>query len=66
MEITFRLDPEETFIVDNTGVLHARKGYSGTGKQWLQGCYADKDDLNSAFHSLRNSLANDTHNEAWY
>jgi gamma-butyrobetaine dioxygenase len=64
MEITFRLDPGESFIVDNTRVLHARKGYSGTGKRWLQGCYADKDGLNSAFHSLKNSLAKETHNEA--
>jgi gamma-butyrobetaine dioxygenase len=64
MEITFRLDPGESFIVDNTRVLHARKGYSGTGKRWLQGCYADKDGLNSAFHSLKKSLAKETHNEA--
>ena len=64
MEITFRLNPGESFIVDNTRVLHARKGYSGTGKRWLQGCYADKDGLNSAFHSLKKSLAEETHNEA--
>ena len=64
MEITFRLNPGESFIVDNTRVLHARKGYSGTGKRWLQGCYADKDGLNSAFHSLKKSLAKETHNEA--
>ena len=64
MEITFRLDPGESFIVDNTRVLHARKGYSGTGKRWLQGCYADKDGLNSAFYSLKNSLTKETPNEA--
>ena len=64
MEITFRLDPGESFIVDNTRVLHARKGYSGTGKRWLQGCYADKDGLNSASHSLKKSLTKETHNEA--
>lgn len=64
MEITFRLDPGESFIVDNTRVLHARKGYSGTGKRWLQGCYADKDGLNSAFYSLKKSLTKEPHNEA--
>lgn len=48
MEVSFRLDPGEAFIVDNTRVLHARKAYSGTGKRWLQGCYADKDGLRSA------------------
>jgi gamma-butyrobetaine dioxygenase len=53
MEVVFRLEPGEAFIVDNTRVLHARKAYSGTGKRWLQGCYADKDGLRStrdAFH----------------
>ncbi len=47
MEVTFRLEPGESFLVDNTRVLHARKGYSGAGTRWLQGCYADKDALYS-------------------
>lgn len=47
MEVTFRLEPGESFLVDNRRVLHARKGYSGSGKRWLQGCYADMDSLNS-------------------
>jgi len=53
MEVTFRLNPGEAFIVDNTRVLHARKGYSGEGSRWFQGCYSDKDGLRSthdAFH----------------
>ncbi len=45
MEVRFKLSPGECFIVDNTRVLHARKGYSGAGKRWLQGCYPDKDGL---------------------
>jgi len=53
MEVTFRLDPGEAFVVDNTRVLHARKAYSGTGKRWLQGCYADKDGLRSTRDALR-------------
>ena len=53
MEVTFRLNPGECFIVDNTRVLHARKAYSGTGTRWLQGCYADKDGLLSRLASLR-------------
>ena len=64
MEITFRLNPGEAFIVDNTRVLHARKGYSGTGKRWLQGCYSDKDGLNSAFYSLEKALAEESSHEA--
>lgn len=52
MEVTFRLEPGECFIVDNTRVLHARKAYSGSGSRWLQGCYADKDGLHSKLASL--------------
>lgn len=52
MEVTFRLNPGECFVVDNTRVLHARKAYSGTGTRWLQGCYADKDGLLSKLATL--------------
>ncbi len=52
MEVTFRLSPGECFIVDNTRVLHARKGFSGNGSRWLQGCYADKDALQSTISVL--------------
>ncbi|MBI6629438.1 2-trimethylaminoethylphosphonate dioxygenase [Pontibaca salina] len=57
MEVTFRLEPGESFIVDNTRVLHARKGYSGTGKRWFQGCYADKDGLLSTLAALEAPMA---------
>ncbi|WP_434054928.1 MAG: TauD/TfdA family dioxygenase [Roseibium sp.] len=53
IEVVFRLDPGEAFVVDNTRVLHARKAYSGAGKRWLQGCYADKDGLRSTRDALR-------------
>jgi gamma-butyrobetaine dioxygenase len=52
MEVTFKLKPGELFIVDNTRVLHARKAFSGTGKRWLQGCYADKDGLLSTLAAI--------------
>ena len=52
MEVTFKLKPGELFIVDNTRVLHARKGFSGAGKRWLQGCYADKDGLYSTLAAI--------------
>ena len=45
MQVMVRLEPGECFLLDNTRVLHARKAYSGSGKRWLQGCYADKDGL---------------------
>ncbi len=53
MEVSFRLNPGECFVVDNTRVLHARKAYSGTGRRWLQGCYADKDGLLSKLAALQ-------------
>jgi gamma-butyrobetaine dioxygenase len=52
MQVTFKLTPGEAFVVDNTRVLHARKGYSGAGSRWLQGCYADKDGLLSTLAAL--------------
>ena len=53
MEVSFRLNPGECFVVDNTRVLHARKAYSGVGTRWLQGCYADKDGLLSTLAALK-------------
>lgn len=53
MQVTFRLQPGEMFIVDNTRVLHARKAFSGTGQRWLQGCYADKDGLLSTLRVIQ-------------
>ena len=52
MAFTFKLNPGECFILDNTRVLHARTAYSGTGSRWLQGCYVDKDGLLSTISTL--------------
>ena len=52
MAITFKLNPGECFILDNTRVLHARTAYSKTGSRWLQGCYVDKDGLLSTISTL--------------
>ncbi len=52
MEVTFKLAPGDAFVVDNTRVLHARKGYSGKGNRWLQGCYADMDGLRSTYDAM--------------
>ena len=52
MAVTFRLEPGELFIVDNTRVLHARTAFSGSGSRWLQGCYADKDGLLSTLAAI--------------
>jgi [2-(trimethylamino)ethyl]phosphonate dioxygenase len=55
-EVAFKLAPGELFIVDNTRVLHARKGFSGSGSRWLQGCYADKDGLLSTLAAIEEEL----------
>ncbi len=56
MAVSFKLEPGESFIVDNTRVLHARTGYgSASGNRWLQGCYADKDGLLSTLSALRSA-----------
>jgi alpha-ketoglutarate-dependent taurine dioxygenase len=57
MEVTFKLQPGEAFIVDNMRVLHARKAFSGSGKRWLQGCYADKDGLLSTLAAIEAEIA---------
>lgn len=56
MAVSFKLEPGECFIVDNTRVLHARTGFSGSGSRWLQGCYADRDGLYSTLASLEHEL----------
>lgn len=50
--VSFRLDPGQAFIVDNTRVLHARAAFSSGGSRWLQGCYADRDGLFSTLAAL--------------
>ncbi len=52
MAVSFKLNPGDCFIVDNTRVLHARTAYSGKGSRWLQGCYADKDGLLSTISTM--------------
>ncbi|TPJ29542.1 gamma-butyrobetaine dioxygenase [Mesorhizobium sp. B2-8-3] len=55
-EVTFKLEAGESFIVDNTRVMHARKAFSGGGKRWLQGCYADKDGLLSTLAAIEHGF----------
>jgi len=56
MAVSFRLNPGESFIVDNTRVLHSRTAFSSGGSRWLQGCYADKDGLLSTLAALETTL----------
>ncbi len=54
-QVSFKLQPGEAFIVDNTRVLHARTAFSSSGSRWLQGCYADKDGLLSTLAALEDA-----------
>jgi len=56
MAAHFKLKPGESFVVDNTRVLHSRTAYSGSGNRWLQGCYVDKDGLLSKIFTLSKKL----------
>ena len=56
MAANFKLKPGESFVVDNTRVLHSRTAYSGSGNRWLQGCYVDKDGLLSKIFTLSKKL----------
>jgi gamma-butyrobetaine dioxygenase len=55
-QVTFKLAAGELFIVDNTRVLHARRAFSGAGKRWLQGCYADIDGLRSTLAAITDRM----------
>ena len=56
LALSFKLEPGESFIVDNTRVLHARRGYTGSGSRHLQGCYADRDGLLSTLETMERTL----------
>lgn len=56
-QLTFKLAPGESFIVDNQRVMHGRNGYEGEGTRWLQGCYPERDGLYSTLHDLQNRRA---------
>ena len=54
--LTFRLEPGDCVVFDNTRVLHARTGFTGgrsPGHRRLQGCYADLDGVASSLAMTR-------------
>ncbi len=55
MAVSFKLEPGESFLLDNTRVLHSRNAFSGEGSRWLQGCYFDKDGLLSTLSVLEHA-----------
>lgn len=59
LQVSFKLAPGELFVVDNERVMHARKAFSGSGRRWLQGCYADKDGLLSTLAVIEKEEGHD-------
>ena len=59
-QICFKLEPGESFMVDNLRVLHGRKPFipdeEKGGSRWLQGCYPERDGLLSTLSVLRAEL----------
>ena len=51
-QVTFKLDPGDCVIFDNTRILHARTAFDSGGGRHLQGCYADLDSLASCLNVL--------------
>ena len=59
-QVCFKLEPGESFMVDNLRVLHGRKSFTPDetkgGSRWLQGCYPERDGLLSTLSVLRAEL----------
>jgi gamma-butyrobetaine hydroxylase len=53
LQITFKLEPGELMLFDNTRVMHARTAFSNTGSRYLQGAYSDLDSLYSTLSVLK-------------
>jgi gamma-butyrobetaine dioxygenase len=56
LQVTFKLEPGDCMIFDNTRILHARTAFETSGARHLQGCYADLDSLASTLAVLRRTL----------
>ena len=57
LRLSFRLEPGDCVVFDNTRILHSRAAFADTGRRHLQGCYSDLDGAASTAAALRRSLA---------
>jgi gamma-butyrobetaine dioxygenase len=55
-ELTFKLNPGDCMVFDNTRVLHSRTTFDAAGSRHLQGAYADLDSAISEFVILSERL----------
>jgi gamma-butyrobetaine hydroxylase len=57
-ELTFRLAPGDLLVMQNERALHGRTAFDANlGRRHLQGCYVDKDGLESRMRVLRRQVA---------
>ncbi|MEM7563293.1 MAG: gamma-butyrobetaine dioxygenase [Pseudomonadota bacterium] len=54
-QVSFKMQPGDLMLFDNTRVLHARTAYSTGGTRHLQGAYSDLDGLYSCLNKLEAS-----------
>lgn len=53
VQIKYLLEQGDLILMDNHRVLHGRTAFVGDGRRHLQGCYADRDALESSIRVLR-------------
>ena len=53
LRISYRLNPGDVVVFDNTRVMHGRTAYTAAGERHLQGAYSDLDGLYSTLYTLR-------------
>ncbi|MEM7171384.1 MAG: TauD/TfdA family dioxygenase [Pseudomonadota bacterium] len=57
-QMIFSYRPGDLLAFDNRRILHGRKGYDATGgTRFIEGTYADRDDLHSAIRTLERHLS---------
>jgi gamma-butyrobetaine dioxygenase len=61
-EVRFRLAPGDLLLFDNERLLHGRTAYDGNAaRRFLQGCYVDRDGLESRLRVLARRLGESVH-----
>ena len=61
LQVRTTLAPGDLLLFDNRRMLHGRTAYSSTGGRHLQGCYADRDGLDSKLAVLRRHILEPHH-----
>lgn len=60
-QLKFAYRPGDLLAFDNRRALHGRDGYDAAGgSRFIEGVYADRDDLHSAIRTLERNLAQDS------